>query len=84
MTNYNPNGTVTRDQMATIFSRLLYGSTYDSSDNAYWYKFHIEAMKHAGFIAKVDPKIVENRSNILLILRRIATLMPHGEVKPYK
>ena len=63
---------------------MLYGTTYDDADPVFWYKKHLYAIYKAGFVTKLDPKIVEDRINILTILQRIATVIPNGRVSPYK
>lgn len=84
MTKYNPYQTISRDQMATIVSRMLYGTQHDNADPINRYQGHLQAMRKAGLLSKAYPSIVESRVNILTILRRIATVTPHGTVKPYK
>lgn len=75
---YNPYQVVTRDQLVTIVSRLLYGSTYDGSSPEKWYLNHMQAMLKEGFITKPNPTIIESKVNILTILRRIADAIPDG------
>ncbi len=62
---------MTKAQFATILSRLLYGSTYNTSDTC-WYCKHVEALKKAGILT-VTTDILDplKRGWAMLMLQRI-------------
>ena len=68
--NFRPNDTVTRAEFATALSRLLY-STKDWTDGKY-YTPHLMKLYEEWIISVVDPKILEKRWYVMLMLMRSA------------
>lgn len=81
--SYNPYARITRDQLSTIFSRFIYGSTYDNNTGTGRYVGHMGAIHKLGLIKMTDPTITENVINVLTILQRIAVGISNGTVKPF-
>lgn len=48
--SFTPNDPVNKAQLATILSRLLYGSEHDKSNNTCRWCDHVDALKAAGII----------------------------------
>ena len=65
---FRPNDTVTRAEFATALSRLLYG-TEDWTDGKY-YTTHLMKLYEEWIISVVDPKIIEKRWYVMLMLMR--------------
>jgi hypothetical protein len=72
--NFNPNGTVTRAEFGTAFSRAL---NHDSEDLAEmnaatpYYKKHLEFLKANDIMTKIDnPNQVEVRGYVMLMMMR--------------
>jgi hypothetical protein len=60
ITDFDPNGEVTRAQFGTILSRLIWGSTYDGGVK--FYTNHLNALKIAGIMTNItDPSMKELR-----------------------
>ena len=66
---FNPEGQVSRAEFATVFSRVLYGDTYNVRGDNYREK-HIQALYDAKILNNPDPTIQELRGWILLMLYR--------------
>ena len=70
-TTFDPNGIVTRAQFGTALSRVLYGKTYNSSDNKYWYKAHLNALNAKGIIKDIStPAKTETRGYVMIMFMR--------------
>ena len=59
---FNPTDTVTRAQFGTVLSRLLYGHLNNAQKGTEWYAQHLQALKNAGIMKKIDdPSMKELR-----------------------
>lgn len=67
---FNPSKEVTRAHFATILSRILWQDKYNSTDKTRYYEGHISALQEAGILTNADPKIIEPRGFIILMLSR--------------
>ena len=68
-TKFNPNGMMTRAQVGTILSRVLYGWTYNVWSN--WYVNHLQALKKNGVLTNINnPNTAELRWYVLLMMMR--------------
>lgn len=48
---FNPNELLDKAQLATILSRMIYGTTYNTDANdPLWYAKHVQAIKDVGII----------------------------------
>ena len=69
--NFRPTDKLTRAEVATIFSRIIWWNTY-AWDSKHWYEWHLNAMNEAGIINDVtEPNSVEIRWNVFLMLNRV-------------
>ena len=71
---FNPNGLVTRAQLGTMLSRLLYGDTYNVPMNGtiVWYEKHLEALKSNGILNDISsPNNTETRWFVWIMLQRV-------------
>lgn len=69
LANFNPNGTVTRAEFATVLSRLLYGTKYNHWGSI-WYDSHLFALQKAGILKNTTPTMQELRWRVMLMLMR--------------
>jgi hypothetical protein len=69
LSRFSPNSLVTRWEFWTVFSRILYGNEYNIESSSYYTK-HLDLLKNAGILSNTNPKIMEKRSRILLMLYR--------------
>jgi hypothetical protein len=69
LSNFYANEVVTRAQFATIISRTLRGTQYNT-DTTDYYKNHIPALKAAGIITNENPTLQELRGYVMLVLMR--------------
>ena len=51
ITQFNPNGNVTRAQFGTVLSRAVYGDFYN--DGNPYYIFHLQALQEAGIMKNI-------------------------------
>lgn len=66
---FNPDGLLDKAQLATILSRLIYGS--ENNDATCWYCKHVDALKAAGTIAvTTDLTVPLRRGRAMLMLMR--------------
>ena len=69
ITNFNPNGLVTRAEFGTTLSRALYGDAYNSWTP--YYAAHLQALKDAGIMTVIDtPTKLEVRGYVMLMMQR--------------
>ena len=72
-TYFTPTGTMTRAQIGTVLSRLLYGNVNNSTDSVNWYTKHLQALKTSGIMNDISPPNHEEiRWFILLMFKRAA------------
>lgn len=58
---FNPSGLLTRAEFGTIFSRMLFGDTYNG-DAEVRYRPHLSALQAAGIMTKIDePYMLEQK-----------------------
>ena len=68
---FNPTDTVTRAQFGTVLSRLLYGNLNNAQKGTQWYTQHLQALKNAGIMKKIDnPSMKELRWYVMLMMMR--------------
>lgn len=67
--DFMPNLVVTRAQLATTLSRLLFGRKYDNG-KPYWYSQHIDALRKYSLLKNTNFQIQETRGNLILIIKR--------------
>jgi len=65
--NFRSNDIVSRAELVTALSRLLYG-TKDWNDK--YYTTHLKKLKEKWIITKDNPSIKEKRWNFMLMLMR--------------
>lgn len=70
VSNFNPNGYVTRAEFATALSRLL----FKTDDWNPYYKPHMTNLKNWQILTDTNPNIVEKRGSILLMFMRAALM----------
>lgn len=71
---FMPSRSVSRAELATTISRLLYGTRYDNHSPDQWWADHL-AKLHADKIMTVsEPELIEQRGYILLVLWRLAQM----------
>lgn len=71
--NFNPHQTVTRAEFATVFSRVLFGNSYNQSGEQ-WYAQHLHALQKVGILQNTTATMQELRGWVLLMLQRAAQL----------
>ncbi len=71
---FNPSGSVTRAQFATVLSRLLYGEKNNikaGEKNILRYQKHIQAINKTGIMKKIsNPAMEEIRGFVMIMLMR--------------
>lgn len=70
VTKFNPNNLVTRAQLGTVLSRMLY-NTPDSGSP--YYAVHLGVLKTSGVITDTTPTRIERRAYLMLMLMRAAS-----------
>ncbi len=70
VTKFNPNALVTRAQLWTVLSRMLY-NTPDSGSP--YYAVHLGVLKTNGVISDITPTRIERRAYLMLMLMRAAS-----------
>lgn len=69
ITEFNPNGLVTRAQFGTVLSRALYGDANNDGDP--YYVNHLNALKDAGIMNNIsNPNALEVRGYVMLMMQR--------------
>jgi len=69
--SFDPTATITREQFATIVSRLLYGTTNNSTDAINRATKHLQALHDAKIINNIsNPSMEEIRGYVMLMLQR--------------
>ena len=66
---FNPSSLVTRAEFGTVLSRVLYGSTYNSTSTQ-WREWHLNNLKKDNIISVVYPNLQEQRGWIMTMLYR--------------
>ena len=79
-TYFDPYSILTRAEFGTVFSRLIFGDTYNVKNEAsvynqewFWYKRHLEALRDYGVMTKIDgdwPRYLERRWRVMLMMKR--------------
>lgn len=81
---YHPYQMVTRAQLGTIISRMLYGATYDNGSTSQRYQGHLKGLTDKGFLKSTSsPLMIDTRTNMLTILKRIAEAYPKRTPEVY-
>ncbi|MCX6823336.1 MAG: DUF5011 domain-containing protein [candidate division SR1 bacterium] len=70
--NFYPTGKVTRAELGTVLSRMLY-NTLESNDGNPYYLVHLNVLKANGVITNTDPNLFELRAYLMIMLMRAAT-----------
>ena len=69
ITNFNPNGLVTRAEFGTVLSRALYGDV--NNGGTPYYVNHLQALKDAGIMNNINtPSQLEVRGYVMLMMQR--------------
>lgn len=69
ITNFDPNGVVTRAQFSTVLSRAMWGDQYDGADP--YYADHLAALQDAGVMNDIsNPDATEVRGYTMLMMQR--------------
>ena len=69
ITEFNPNGIVTRAQFGTVLSRALYGDV--NNDGNPYYVNHLNALQDAGIMNNIsNPNAPEVRGYVMLMMQR--------------
>ncbi len=66
--DFDPNGIVDRAQFATVLSRALYWSIYNTETLRY--AEHIQALKKNNIITDTNPNIIESKGYVMLMMMR--------------
>lgn len=72
--DFMANKVVTRAEFGTVLSRVLWGRTYDGSEQ--WYQNHLQALKEHDYMKYITEYFalqVELRGNVWIVLQRVAT-----------
>jgi hypothetical protein len=69
LTKFNPNAYVTRAEFGTVLSRVLYGTTNNTS-SPQWREGHLNNLKKSNIINVVTPNLQEQRGWIMTMLYR--------------
>ena len=69
--DFMPGNTVTRAELGTVLSRILWWNKYEWNDIDY-YTNHLKALKKNGIISDTTPDLLENRWYVILMLYRAA------------
>ena len=69
LAQFRPNSFVTRAEFGTVLSRVLYGTTYNSTTTQ-WREGHLENLKEQDIINITNPKLHEKRGWIMTMLYR--------------
>ncbi len=68
---FRPNDEVTRAELVTALSRLLYNtSDWEYKSTSKYYTYHMEKLKKEWIITKTDPKMKEHRWYVMIMLMR--------------
>lgn len=70
--SFYPNGKVTRAELGTVLSRMLYHTPDSTTTNPY-YLIHLNLLKAKWIVSVIDPNLFELRSYLMLMLMRAAT-----------
>ena len=69
ITDFDPNGVVTRAQFGTVLSRLIRGTAYNNGTP--YYSMHLWALKNAGIMTQIStPYNPELRGFVMIMLKR--------------
>lgn len=69
--NFYPNRTVTRAEMVTVLSRVLFGNQYDNNSTTNWWANHMTKLHADGIIKNTNPSLEELRAYIFLMMYRM-------------
>lgn len=69
LSKFSPSSSVTRWEFGTVFSRVLHGNKYNIG-NSHYYEKHLEVLKDEWILTNINPKLIEKRGWILLMLYR--------------
>lgn len=69
LSKFSPNSLVTRWEFGTVFSRVLHGSIHNIG-NSHYYEKHLKVLKDEWILTNINPKLIEKRGWILLMLHR--------------
>lgn len=70
---FNPNWLVTRAELSTVISRMLYWKEFENEWWEYWLK-HLAKLHSEWILTNLDYTITETRKNVFLILYRIYSI----------
>jgi hypothetical protein len=74
---FRPNDKITRAEVGTLLSRLLWGNTY-AGDEEHWYEGHLDALREEGIMKLIEvPMMWELRGNMFIMLMRMGQPTVH-------
>ena len=71
--NFDPNDPVTRWELWTVLSRMIWWTSYATDDQSKFYKRHLKALKAYGIMNEIDwdrPKKIEKRWYAMIMMMR--------------
>lgn len=87
--NFNPTKYLSRAQLWTALSRILWWNKYDSEEKRY-YIYHLNALKQNGIMGKIsNPQAYAKRWDVLVMFKRIydkfwsSVNLSWNQVSPY-
>lgn len=66
---FDPHTVLTRKDVVTTLSRVIWGNKYDNADP--YYTKHMDAMHAVGLIKGIDPDMTELRINAFVMFKRL-------------
>lgn len=69
--NFMPNKFVSRAELVTVLSRVLYGNQYDNNTTNAWWTNHMDKLHTDGVIKNTTPTLEELRGYVFLMLYRV-------------
>lgn len=69
--NFMPHKAVSRAELITTLSRVLYGNTYDNNQKYGWWKRHMQNFIERGILNKMDHQSLATRNTVFLMMYRV-------------
>lgn len=70
LTNFMPNKFVSRAELVTVLSRVMFGNQFDNNAQDAWWAKHMEKLHADGVVKNTVPTIEELRGYVFLMLYR--------------
>ena len=68
---FMPDQRVSRAELVTVLSRILYGNQYDNWSSERWWEWHMKKLSEDQIVKDTTPTIQEIRARVLLMLFRM-------------